>query len=136
MARRPYERTVSPTTWWLKDPHFNRRLYADYMASELTSVFIAIYMVLFVWGLGALARGPEAYAAFMGVWQHPAGAVAQVVILLFALYHSVTWFQLAPKGMKPLKVRGKKVPDQVVIQVQYAVWAGFTAFAIIVVWML
>lgn len=133
MARRPYVREVSPVTWWIRHPHFNRRLYADYMASELTSVFIMLYAVLFVWGLGALARGPEAFEAFMGVVQHPAGVVLQVVILLFAIYHTVTWFELAPKGMKPIRVRGKKVPASIMVLAQYAVWAGFSAFVLVVV---
>jgi len=131
MARNPYVRDVNPTTWWVKDPHFNRRLYADYMASEATCVFVALYVAMLVWGLGALASGPEAYAAFLATIQSPVGVVLQLVALLFVIYHSVTWFQLAPKGMKALRYKGKKVPDRTVVLVQYVAWIGFSAAALI-----
>jgi len=134
MARRPYVQEVDPVSWWIRDPHFNRLFYLDYMAREATCIFIALYMVLFVWGLGALAAGPEAYAAFIGAMQSPAGVVLQLVILAFVLYHAATWFKLAPQGMKPLrKPDGKRVPPSWVVAAMYAMFAGATVVTLLIV---
>ena len=137
MARRPYPQEVDRFKWWIADPHFNRPFYLDYMARESTCIFIALYAILFVWGLGALASGPEAYAGFSGAMQSTGGVILQLVILAFAVYHTVTWFILAPQGMKPMRMKdGKRVPAGRVVQALFAMWAGATVVTLLLVWVL
>jgi len=137
MARRPYPQEVDRFKWWIADPHFNRPFYLDYMARESTCIFIALYAILFVWGLGALASGPEAYAGFIGAMQSTGGVILQLVILAFAVYHTVTWFILAPQGMKPMRMKdGKRVPAGRVVQALFAMWAGATVVTLLLVWVL
>jgi len=137
MARRPYPQEVDRFKWWIADPHFNRPFYLDYMARESTCIFIALYTILFVWGLGALASGPEAYAGFIGAMQSTGGVILQLVILAFAVYHTVTWFILAPQGMKPMRMKnGKRVPSGRVVQALFAMWAGATVVTLLLVWVL
>jgi fumarate reductase subunit C len=137
MARRPYPQEVDRFTWWIRDPHFNRPFYLDYMMREATCIFIALYSILFVWGLGALAAGPEAFNGFIGAMQSGLGLVVQLVILAFAVYHSITWFKLAPQGMKPMRMKnGKRVPAAKVIQAMNAAWAGATVVMLLLVWVL
>ena len=133
MARRPYVREVDPVTWYVKDPHFNRWFYVDYMLREATCIAIAIYTILFVWGLGALASGPEAFTSFMGAMQSPLGVLIQLVLLAFAIYHTVTWFKLAPQGMKPIRIGGEKVPAKTVVNGFYAACAGVSLITLIIV---
>jgi len=134
MARRPYVPEVDRFSWWFRHPHFNRPFYLDYMAREASCIFIALYMVLFVWGLGALAAGPEAFARFIGAVQSPLGVVVQLVILAFTLYHAVTWFKLAPQGMKPLRrPDGKRVPASWVVSAMWAAFVGATVITLILV---
>jgi len=137
MARRPYPQEVDRFKWWIADPHFNRPYYLDYIARESTCIFIALYTILFVWGLGALASGAEAYAGFIGAMQSGWGLALQLLILAFALYHMVTWFMLAPQGMKPLRQKnGKRVPAARVMQVFYGAFAGVTVVTLLLVWVL
>ncbi|MEO1093114.1 MAG: fumarate reductase subunit C [Pseudomonadota bacterium] len=133
MARRPYVREVNPVTWWVSDPHFNRWFYVDYMLRESTCIAIALYTILFVWGLGALASGPEAFSGFMGAMQSTVGVIIQLILLALTVYHTVTWFKLAPQGMKPIRMGGQKVPAQTVVKAHYAIWAGVTVVTLIIV---
>ena len=137
MARRPYVQEVDPYRWWLTDKRFARAFYFDYMAREASCIFIALYCILLVWGLGALASGPEAFACFVAAVQSPLGIVVQLVILAFAVYHSVTWFKLAPQGMKPLRSGGKRVPASTVVQAMFAAWAGCSVVTLgLIAWLL
>ena len=81
-----------PVTWWLR----NLR-YFLFMMRELSSVFIAIFLVVFLVQIAALARGPEAYTTFMRKLESPGWIIFHVVALLFSLYHSYTWFDLTSK---------------------------------------
>jgi fumarate reductase subunit C len=138
MARRPYVQEVDRYRWWITDKRFNRSFYLDYMAREASCIFIALYCLLMVWGLGALASGPEAFTAFIGAMQSPFGLVVQLLILAFTVYHAVTWFKLAPMGMKPVrKPGGKRVPAATIVQAMYAAWAGSTVVTLgLVAWLL
>ncbi|TVQ34073.1 MAG: hypothetical protein EA356_11180 [Geminicoccaceae bacterium] len=137
MARRPYVQEVDRYRWWITDKRFNRAFYLDYMAREASCIFIALYTILFVWGLGALASGPEAFANFIGAMQSPFGLVVQLLILFFTVYHAVTWFKLAPMGMKPLRSGdGKRVPPATVIQAMFAAWAGCSVVTLLLIWWL
>ena len=91
-ARRPdpsklYHREMS-ATWWLK-----KQSYFLFMLRELSSVFIAIFLIVFLVQIYQLTRGPEAYAAFIRKLSSPGWIIFNLITFLFALYHSITWFQ-------------------------------------------
>ncbi len=94
-----FRKKVSPG-WWLS----NRR-YAAYMLRELTSFFIAVFCLLYVYQLSVLASGNSAaYGNYLGLLKNPLMVVFNVVTLVFALYHSFTWFFLTGK-VQPIRVR-------------------------------
>jgi succinate dehydrogenase subunit C len=115
MSRRPYSRRV-PRSWWLR-----RRRYFAYMVRELTSLFIGIYSAVLVMGLASLAQGQSAWDGFLMTLSSTAGVLLQLVCLLFATYHSVTWFALTPKAM-PVMVRGQPVSAKTIVRIHYAAW--------------
>ena len=53
-------------------------------------------------------------------------------VVLFLLFHTVTWLNLAPKALV-LHVRGKRVPDAAVLAAHYAAWLAAT---VLLVWLL
>ena len=116
MSRRPFIRTVE-RSWWLQHPR-----YVRYMVRELTSLFVGLYGALLVVGLIRLAQGQAAWDGFVAAISSPAGVVFQLLCLVFATYHSVTWFALTPKAM-PLRVRNEPVPGSVIVGAHYVVWA-------------
>jgi fumarate reductase subunit C len=117
VGRRPYVREVSRTRWYFRHPRYMR-----YMAREVTSIFIGVYTVLLLVGLARLAESRTAYEAFLQALQSPPSIVFHVLALLFAAYHSITWFNLAPRAM-PVHIGDKRVPDYVIAGAHYVVWA-------------
>jgi len=58
------------------------------------------------------------------------GVVFQLLCLLFAVYHSVTWFAVTPKAM-PLSLGGERVADKTIVGVHYAAW-GLVSLIVLV----
>ena len=104
------------TYWWLW-----RWPYLKFILRELSSVWVAYFVVLLLLQLRALSHGPEAYAAFQAWLQAPHVIALNVVSLLFVLFHTITWFNLAPRAMV-VRVRGKRVPDLLIAASNYAAW--------------
>lgn len=122
-----YRRRVS-VWWWLQN-----RAYAGFVLRELTSVFVAFFAAVSLWQLTALAQGPEAYARFLARLGTPLFVALHGVVLLFVLFHSITWFNLAPKALV-VRLSGKRVPDWVVVGLNYAAWvvlSGAVAFIVL-----
>ena len=116
MSRRPYIRDVSKTSWWLKQPRYIR-----YMMREMSAAFIGIYVLVLIAGLYRLSQGEAEYDAFVADAKGPVGMTFAVIAMVFAIYHTYTWFQVTPKAM-PLAFAGKRVPGAVIVA---AHWLGF-----------
>ncbi|HVI50614.1 MAG TPA: hypothetical protein VM661_05320 [Candidatus Sulfotelmatobacter sp.] len=124
MSRRPYLRTVE-RNWWL-----SRRRYVVYMIREVTCLFIALYSALLTDGLVRLAEGQAAWDSYLTAISSPPGVLFQLVCLVFATIHSVTWFGVTPKAM-PLMIKGEPVPPQTIIRAHYALWAAASLVVLI-----
>jgi fumarate reductase subunit C len=106
-----------PATWWLQRPTYFR-----FMLRELSSVFIAVFLVILLIQIRAVSRGPEAYAAFQETLRSPGWIVFHVVALAFALYHSVTWFNLTAV-VQVVRLGGRQVPPRLVAAANFVLWA-------------
>ncbi len=115
-ARRPYLRPVSKTAWWLKRP-----LYQRYMIREASCLFIGLYALLLIYGIKQITEGPEAYGEFLSLLGNPLMIGFQLVALLLALYHSMTWFNLMPQTT-PILIGETFLPAWVMIVGQYSAW--------------
>ena len=115
-----YRRRVS-VWWWLET-----RSYTGFVLRELTSVFVALFAVVTLWQVRAVAQGPEAYERFLARLRSPLFLTFHAVALLFVLFHSVTWFNLAPNAMV-VRVKGKRMPDALVAGANYAAWLALSA---------
>ena len=100
-----YHPEMSPA-WWLK-----KSSYLLFMLRELSSVFIAIFLVVFLAQVYQLSRGPEAYVAFAQKLSSPGWVIFHVLALLFSLFHSVTWFQSTAVVM-PLRIGARELSRQ------------------------
>ena len=116
MSRRPYIRPVSRVGWW-----FTEARYIRYMMRELSSLFIGAYTIVLSVGLYRLAQGQAEFEAFVERLLGPAGMSLATITLIFAAYHTYTWFQVTPKAM-PIVLAGKRVPGFVIVG---AHWLGF-----------
>ena len=121
MSRRPYQRPVSATLWWLTQPRYIR-----YMAREASCIFIGAYTGVVVAGLVRLSQGAVAWNGFVEALQAPASVIFHLLALAFALYHTTTWFNVTPKAM-PLQIGEARLPDSAIIGAHYAGWAVVSA---------
>jgi len=86
---------------------------------ELSSIFIArfvVYLLLLVYAVG---RGEAAYQRFLDWAASPWVTALNVVALVFVLVHTVTWFALTPQAMA-VRMGGRRVPASQIIAGQYA----------------
>lgn len=111
-SRKPYVRPMDG--WWLKNP-----FYIRYMIREATSVFVGIYALILLAGLVSLACGETAYKGWLMAMTNPVAVLFHLLALAAAVYHTVTWFAVAPKVVSPLFITGTRVPDAVIVVVQY-----------------
>ena len=120
-------RTRVSTWWWL-----SRWPYLKFILREISSVFIAWFVVLLLLQIRALSRGPLAYAAFEHWLQNPLILLLNLSALFFVTFHAVTWFNLTPRAMV-VRFRGKRVADRVIVGTNYAAWA---AVSLVLAWVL
>jgi len=125
MSAQPYRPTMS-AGWWLARPS-----YVRYMLRELTCVFVGAYAGVWIAGLYALAKGHARWFAFLDAMESGVGIVFQIVCLAFVLYHTVTWFSLAPRTMPPT-VTASPGRMKAITGAHYAVWAVIT---VLVLWL-
>ena len=116
-----------PIFWWLE-----RTAYTKFIIRELTSLAVCYAAVLLMLEVWVLARGPETYDRFQGLLRLPAVLIFHVVVLLFLLFHSISWLNLTPKALV-LYLGRRRVPDVAVLLGHYAAWLIATA---LVVWYL
>lgn len=123
----PYHRPISATTWWLA-----KRNYVLFMLRELTSVFIAVFLVVFLVQLAELAEGAEGYAAAAARLASPGWIVFHLLVLVAALYHSITWFNLTPQVI--IVRRGEeRVPPVVIAGAHYLAWLVVSVVILLIV---
>jgi fumarate reductase subunit C len=125
LPARSYRRPVS-TWWWLE-----KRSYFVFVMRELSSVFVAWFVVFLLMLLFAVGQGDSAYQRFLDWAATPWVVVLNLVTLLFVLLHAVTWFDLTPQAMA-VRVRGRRVPSWQVVASQYL---GLVAVSAFVVWL-
>ena len=116
MSRNPYIQELSRTRWYFKHPRYMR-----YMAREVTCIFIGVYTLLLLVGIMRLAEGKAQYEAFLQALTTPSSILFHCIALVFSLYHTVTWFNVAPKAL-PLQKGEEILPDAVVATAHYVVW--------------
>ena len=121
-----YRKRVS-TYWWS-----SQWSYLKFILRELTSLSVAYFVVIILLQLAALNRGPDAYVRFQNWLKTPTAVVLNIVALLFVLFHTITWFNLAPSAI-PVRVRGKRLPDWMVAAPNYVAWVVISA---VVAWLI
>jgi len=116
-----YVRPIPRFSWWL-----SKKMYFGYMMRELSSLFIGLFSLIMVWGLYQHSNGEAAFQLWINnLWNN--FSLLSIVILLFAIYHSYSWFKVTPKAM-PLKMFGKRIAGSIIIGAHLALWLLCSVF--------
>ena len=121
MSDLTWRRPIS-TWWWLR-----KRTYFVFVMRELSSLFVAWYVLFLLLLVRAVDRGDAAYADFLDWAGSPVIVAINVVAFAFIVLHTVTWFSLTPQAMD-LRVGGRPVPGWQIIAGQYAGLALVSGF--------
>jgi fumarate reductase subunit C len=114
-------RTRVSTYWWLE-----RWSYSKFILRELSSVFVAWFVIMTLLQISALKRGPADYVEFERWLRNPILVALNAISVLFVVFHAVTWFNLAPKAMA-IRVGGKRVPGVLIAVPNYFAWLLISA---------
>ena len=104
------------TFWWL-----SRWPYLKFVLRELSSVAVALAVVMTLVQVRALRAGPQFYAEFERTVRSPLLLGVAVVCFGFVLFHTITWFNLTPRAMV-LRVGGRRLPDALIAGSNYIAW--------------
>jgi len=116
-----YQRRIG-VFWWVR-----KRSYFLFVMRELSSLFVAWFVVYLLMFIAAVGGGEQEYEKFLDHASSPLMLALNAVALAFLLLHTVTWFALTPRAMV-LRLRGRQVPGIAIIAAQYAGLAVVSAF--------
>jgi fumarate reductase subunit C len=116
VGRKPFVRDAR-WEWITRHPRYLR-----YLTREFSCLFIGAWTLMLVCAIARLSEGPEAWAAFLEGLKSPLIVAFHLVSLAFAVYHSITWFQLTPKAL-PVQLGEKFLPDGVISGAHFGAWA-------------
>ena len=122
---RPYRPRIS-TWWWTR-----KRSYTVFVLRELSSVFIAWFVVFLVLLVYAIGQSEAAYRNFLDWASAPWVIALNVLSLVFVLLHTVTWFALTPQAME-VRIDDWKVPGFHILAGQYT---GLVVVSLFVLWL-
>ena len=116
-----------PIFWWTK-----KWSHVRFILRELTSFGVAFYAIIIILNIQSMNQGSDAYNNFQLWLQSPIAIILHSVAFILVLYHSITWFNLAPKAMV-IKLGKYKVPGYVISGMNYAAWAVLSA---VIIWLI
>jgi len=121
-VRPPVYRPRISLWWWL-----SKWSYLLFALRELSSVFVAWFVVYLLVFVRAVFQGDQQYQDFLAWAANPVVVLVNVVAFLFLILHTVTWFGLTPQAV-PTQVRGRPVPASMILASQYVGWVVVSAF--------
>ena len=127
-ASKDYVRPM-PKAWWQTRPGWQ-----SFMIREFTSLPIAIYCGILI-AMAASLRSPEDFHGFFQWLKTPTSMVLHAIALIYAVWHTVTWFAAAPKALRVFK-KDEQVDPSLVAGGHFAAWIAVSAaVTYVVIWM-
>jgi len=123
---RTYKRKM-PILWWTK-----RASYLKFIGRELTSLAVAYFVVIILFLIRALSKGEDSYYNFIEFLKSPVMMLLSIITLGGLMFHSITWFNLAPKAMV-IKLGKYRVPGFLIALSNYI---GWVIISVVIVWLL
>ncbi|MBV9072546.1 MAG: fumarate reductase subunit C [Acidobacteria bacterium] len=114
------------TYWWL-----GKWPYVKFILRELTSVAVAWTVAVMLMQIFALTHSGAFYDGFEALMALPVMILVNFIAFAFLVFHSVTWFNLAPKAMA-VRVGGKRVHGILISGPQYLAWIAVSAIVLFI----
>ena len=128
-AARGYVRPMR--AWWKRDPYF-----VAYMARELTAFAVLAYSIVLAVGLVRLSQGEAAFNGWLAAVRSPLGWVVHAVFLVSFVVHSKSWFEIMPKTMPMIFIKGHRLAPSAITAAGFAAAVVCTAVILCMAWFL
>jgi len=125
--RRPYVRPMG--RWWRRDPFFMR-----YMIREATALAVLAYAIVLAVGVVRLAQGEAAWNGWLAALRSPASLLLHAVLLVAMFVHAKSWFEIMPKTMPMLLVRGRRIAATTITRTGWIVTVLVSAGLLALAW--
>ena len=113
--------------WWVY-----RWIHIRFILRELTSICVAAYVVVLLFYVRSVLAGPEAFEELTTFLQSPLMIGLHVTALGGLIFHSITWFNLAPKALV-VKIGERNVPGTIIVILNYG---GWVVVSLVLTWLL
>jgi fumarate reductase subunit C len=123
--RHPYLRPIRG--WWKRDSYYIR-----YLAMEATSILIALYALILLFGLLRLGQGEAAFNGWLETLRSPLSVGLHSLLLLVFAYHSYSWFKVMPKTLPAIYWRGAKLPQSMITRIGVAAAVAINLLIVVV----
>jgi fumarate reductase subunit C len=123
---KPYTKRV-PVLWWI-----SKWKHLHFIFRELTSLCVVFCSLELLYLVYVVSQGENAYMQFIEQLKSPWLTIANCFAFFGLLFHSYTWFNLAPKAMV-VKIGKNTVPGALVLLANYA---GWIVVSIVLIWIL
>ena len=118
-----WHRTPIPVFWWIQ-----KWVYIKFILRELTSIAVVSFALVLLFHVRALIQGPQAYSDLTELLSTPISLILHSIALISLLFHSITWFSLAPKALT-VRIGKWRIADQLIISMNLLAWI-FLSFVI------
>lgn len=115
-----YRQRIS-TWWWMRDWR-----YLKFIGRELSCLGVAWVVALLLMLLYCVSQGAASYAEFLDLMKSPVMIAVNLIAMCFTLFHTITWFNLAPSAMA-VRMGGKRLPDLAIAAPNYLGWVVVSA---------
>ena len=126
-ARHGYLRPMQG--WWMRNSFFQR-----YMAREATALAVLAYSVVLTVGVVRLAQGEAAWNGWLAALRSPGSILLHGVLLAAMAVHARSWFEIMPKTMPMMFVRGQRVAGSTITRIGFAAVVAVTAAMLTLAW--
>jgi fumarate reductase subunit C len=109
------------TYWWA-----GKWPYVKFILRELSSVFVAWFVIYLLLLVRAVGRGQSAYQSFLDFSAHPVVLAVNVIAFFFITFHALTWFAVAPQAIVA-HIGKKRVPATLIGASHYGAWLVVSA---------
>ena len=111
-----WHRTPMPIFWWIR-----KWVYIKFISRELTSIAVVTFAIVLLIHIKALIQGPQAYSELTRLLSTPVSVILHSIALIMIIFHSITWFSLAPKALV-VRLGNWRIPDRVIIGSNMFAW--------------
>jgi fumarate reductase subunit C len=109
------------TYWWL-----GKWPYVKFILRELSSVFVAWFVIYLLLLVRAVSQDQLAYSRFLVFSAHPVMLTINVIAFGFIVFHALTWFAVAPQAIVA-HIGKKRVPPILIAASHYGAWMVVSA---------